>query len=111
MEKQRLRSSDGELSQIYKYYVLYECVLINLVGFVTLFFQCELQQLEEMVQHQYPNSSMAQWEWDSLFGHFWLQEDFNCSTRSAHCLTYMVSGWLMIAGTYVFTMFELWYNN
>ena len=111
MEKQRLRSSDGELSQIYKYYVLYECVLINLVGFVTLFFQCELQQLEEMVQNQHPNSSMAQWEWDSLFGHFWLQEDFNCSTRSAHCLTYMVSGWLMIAGTYVFTMFELWYNN
>ena len=34
---------------------------------------------------------------DSRWGHFWLKGDLNCSTPQAHCLTYMVAGWLMIA--------------
>ena len=30
--------NEAELSEIYKIYVAYECILINLVGFGTLFF-------------------------------------------------------------------------
>ena len=91
-------SPDGELSTIYSIYVAYECILINLVGFITLFFQCELQSLQHRVQDLFPNSTLTEWEWESLFGHYWLKDDLNCNTRSSHCLTYMVAGWLMIAG-------------
>ena len=91
-------SSNGELSRIYTYYVAYECILVNLVGFFTLFFQCELQSIELRAQEYFSNSTLTEWQWDTLFGHYWLQDDLNCSTRSAHGLTYMVAGWLMIAG-------------
>ena len=91
-------NNSGRLSQIYKYYLIYECVLINLVGFVTLFFQCELQNVERNFLGHHPNSTTPDWEWDIAFGHYWLKNDLNCDTRSAHCLTYMVAGWLMIAG-------------
>merc|ERR1711997_1221345 len=90
--------ADGELSKVYKYYVAYECILVNVVGFITLFFQCELQNLQQIVEQKFPNSTLVEWEWESLFGHYWLNGDLNCSTRSAHSLTYMVAGWLMIAG-------------
>lgn len=96
--KSKDSSPDGELSAIYWYYVVYECVLINLVGFVTLFFQCELQDLERQAIEANPNSTYTEFEWNSLFGHYWLKGDLNCSTRTAQSLTYMVSGWLMIAG-------------
>jgi len=89
---------DGELSPVYWWYVAYECVLINLVGFVTLFFQCELQELEREAIKANPDSPYGEFEWNSLFGHYWLRKDYNCNTRSAQALTYMVAGWLMIAG-------------
>jgi len=53
---------------------------------------------EHIAQDYFTNSTLTQWQWDSLFGHYWLQDELNCDTRSAHCLTYMVAGWLMIAG-------------
>eukprot|EP01063_Lacrimia_lanifica_P037893 TRINITY_DN792_c0_g1_i1.p2 TRINITY_DN792_c0_g1~~TRINITY_DN792_c0_g1_i1.p2 ORF type:complete len:192 (+),score=56.96 TRINITY_DN792_c0_g1_i1:48-623(+) len=87
----------AELSTVYRWYVVYECVLVNLVGFVTLFFQCELQAGRAAFLKAFP-----QWAGvaaDSLFGHYWLQGDLNCATPAARCLTYMVAGWLMIAGT------------
>jgi len=88
--------NSSELSSIYKYYVAYECILVNLVGFFTLFFQCELQGAEKNFLAKHP--SFREDEADILFGHFWLRNDLNCKTPEAHCLTYMVTGWLMIAG-------------
>merc|ERR1712194_127215 len=84
------------LSNIYWYYVLYECLAVNLVGFFTLFFQCELQSLAKLFVAHFPNVKAGNVE--LLFGHFWLDGDLNCSTPSAHCLTYMIAGWLFIAG-------------
>ena len=74
--------------------------MINLVGFVTLFFQCELQGLESFLQERFPNTigAMPQWILDTLLGHYWMQDDLNCQTANTHCLTYMIAGWLMIAG-------------
>lgn len=74
--------------------------MINLVGFVTLFFQCELQDLEAYLQEKFPNTigSMPQWILDTFLGHYWMQDDLNCQTPNTHCLTYMIAGWLMIAG-------------
>lgn len=95
-------SGSGRLSKIYKYYLLYECVLINLVGFFTLFFQCELQQVEDSFLEHHLNTTVPRWEWNIAFGHYWLKKDLNCSTRSAHSLTFMVAGWLMIAGSFLF---------
>jgi len=88
-------ANSAELSTIYKIYVIYECILVNVLGFFTLFFQCQLQSLEAAFQKKHP--SMPQWEADSLFGHYWLKGTLNCSTEQARCLTYMVAGWLMIA--------------
>jgi len=31
-------TNTAELSNIYKWYVIYECILVNIVGFFTLFF-------------------------------------------------------------------------
>ena len=76
------QSNTGELSAIYYFYVIYECILINIIGFVTLFFQCELQNIEDSVETKYgPQFNITQWEWDSLFGHYWLKHDLNCNTR------------------------------
>lgn len=86
----------AELSTIYRIYVTYECIMVNLLGFITLAFQCELQKLEALYRLAHP--AMSQRVADILFGHFWLQGDLNCSTPAARCLTYMVVGWLMIAG-------------
>ena len=88
--------TSSKLSPLYKVYVLYECILINLVGFVTLFFQCSLQSLEGRFLNAFPNVSRT--AADAIFGHFWLKENLNCATREAHCLTFMIAGWLMIAG-------------
>mmetsp|Transcript_12999 Transcript_12999/g.25495 ORF Transcript_12999/g.25495 Transcript_12999/m.25495 type:complete len:212 (+) Transcript_12999:167-802(+) len=88
---------EAVLSRVYRLYVLYECILVNLLGFFTLFFQCELQGLEQRFLHAFP--STPKWIADSLFGHFWLQGDLNCDTRASRCLTYMIAGWLLIAGT------------
>ncbi len=77
--------ASGELSTIYFYYVIYEAVLINLVGFFTLFFQCELQELAGYLHEKFP--SMSELALESLTGHYWLKDDLNCSTPSAHCLT------------------------
>eukprot|EP00938_MAST-03A_sp_MAST-3A-sp1_P004660 g4660.t1 len=98
--KQSQNKSSSELSRVYFYYVLYECIMINLVGFVTLFFQCELQGLESFLQERFPNTigAMPQWILDTLLGHYWMQDDLNCQTANTHCLTYMIAGWLMIAG-------------
>eukprot|EP00111_Clytia_hemisphaerica_P000554 TCONS_00001634-protein len=91
-------TNTGELSTVYYFYVIYECILINIIGFVTLFFQCELQSIEYKFENKYgPQMNITQWEWDSLFGHYWLKHDLNCNTRAAHCSTYMIAGWLMIA--------------
>lgn len=35
---------------------------------------------------------------DNAFGHYWLKGALNCTTQQARALTYMVAGWLMIAG-------------
>ena len=86
----------AELSTIYRIYVIYECIMVNLLGFFTLAFQCELQKLEVWFRSSFP--AVSQTAADALFGHFWLQGDLNCSTPAARCLTYMVVGWLMIAG-------------
>ena len=86
----------AKLSLIYRIYVAYECIVVNLLGFFTLAFQCELQRLEARYRVAHPTVSNMTTE--VLFGHFWLQGDLNCSTPAAHCLTYMVVGWLMIAG-------------
>lgn len=97
--------NSAQLSTIYAIYVTYECVLVNLVGFVTLFFQCELQRGEASFVAKHP--SIPKIAADSIFGHFWLDGDLNCSTPAAHCLTYMVAGWLMIAGVLqVFVNFD-----
>jgi len=88
--------TSAELSTIYKVYVAYECILINLLGFFTLFFQCELQGLEAKYLESHPDT--PQIVADSLFGHYWLQGDLNCTTDVAKCLSKMVCGWLMIAG-------------
>ena len=89
-----MKTESAALSKWYTIYVAYECILINLVGFLTLFFQCELQSIAASVKTKYPD--VAEWKIDSVFGHYWLQGDQNCSTRGSHCLTYMVAGWLMI---------------
>ena len=47
--------NSSELSEIYKIYVAYECILINLVGFGTLFFQCELQHMEAQFKESHPD--------------------------------------------------------
>ena len=49
--------NEAELSEIYKIYVAYECILINLVGFGTLFFQCELQSWEASYEKSHPDTS------------------------------------------------------
>ena len=86
----------AELSTLYRIYVWYECIMVNLLGFFTLAFQCQLQKLEAWFRFTYPG--VPQMAADVLFGHFWLQGDLNCSTPAARCLTFMVVGWLMIAG-------------
>lgn len=98
-----VRSSNGgegdnsaELSFIYWAYVIWEAILINLLGFVTLFWQCELQAAEEKFLERFP--FVPKIAADNVFGHYWLNDDLNCSTPAARCLTYMVTGWLMIAG-------------
>merc|ERR1711924_496498 len=90
------KAPSSELSRICTYYVIYESVLVNLVGFFTLFFQCELQAIEREFLASHPNVTKA--AADGMFGHFWLKDDLNCSTPAAHCLTYMVAGWCMNAG-------------
>ena len=94
--KAKAKQPSSELSTFYFWYVVYECVLINLVGFFTLFFQCELQNWENALLKHFP--MIPKWMADNIFGHYWLNGDLNCSTPAAHCLTYMVCGWLMIAG-------------
>lgn len=89
-------SNSAELSKWYKRYVIYECILVNLVGFITLFWQCDLQKLESIFIANHP--FIPQKEADTLFGHFWLRADLNCEDDAARCLTKMVCGWLMIAG-------------
>ena len=89
-------SESAELSKWYRRYVIYECILVNLVGFITLFFQCDLQKLEAIFLANHPY--VSQKEADTLFGHFWLKGDLNCEDDTARCLTKMVCGWLMIAG-------------
>lgn len=86
----------GELSTWYRIYVAYECIVVNLLGFVTLAFQCELQKLEAWFMLSHPG--VSQFAADCIFGHFWLQGNLNCNTPAARCLTFMVVGWLMIAG-------------
>lgn len=39
----------SELWWVYRWYVVYEAILVNLVGFSTLFFQCQLQGIEAHV--------------------------------------------------------------
>ena len=70
--------NSSELSEIYKIYVAYECILINLVGFGTLFFQCELQAWEAKFKESHPD--VSDMNADIMFGHFWLKGDLNCST-------------------------------
>lgn len=96
LKKLATEDSSAELSLIYRIYVTYECIMVNLLGFFTLAFQCELQKLEALYKIAHPN--VSQLTADVLFGHFWLQGDLNCSTPVARCLTFMVVGWLMIAG-------------
>ena len=86
----------AELSWVYTVYVVYEAILINLVGFFTLLFQCELQGLAAYIKRSYPWIPTIVVE--SATGHYWLQGDLNCSTPAAHSLTYMVAGWVFIAG-------------
>jgi len=86
----------AELNWVYTIYVTYEAILINLVGFFTLIFQCELQDLAATIEERFP--WIPKLLIDSATGHYWLQGDLNCSTPSARCLTYMVAGWLFIAG-------------
>jgi len=74
--------------------------MINFVGFLTLIFQCELQDLEGYLQERFPDTvgRLPQWILDTVLGHYWMDDDLNCATSNAHCLTYMIAGWLMIAG-------------
>ena len=81
----------AELNWVYTIYVTYEAILINLVGFFTLIFQCELQDLAATIEAHFPWIPKLLVE--SATGHYWLQGDLNCSTPSARCLTYMVAGW------------------
>jgi len=85
----------AKLSTVYFFYVLYECVFINLIGFVTLLFQCQLQDLMQWFEGRFP--STPHFVIESLLGHYWLKDDLNCSTPQAQSLTYMIAGWLMVA--------------
>lgn len=96
LEAKPRTNDDAALAFIYKLYVVYECVLINLVGFGTLVLQCPLQTLESKFLETHP--SVPQKLADLAFGHFWLQGEENCATREAQCLTLMIAGWLFIAG-------------
>ena len=69
------QKKSSKLSTPYFYYVLYESVLINLIGFVTLFFQCELQRFATFLHEKFPSISLFTIE--SLTGHYWLQGDLN----------------------------------
>lgn len=90
------KQGSAELGTAYRWYVTYECVLINLLGFFTLFFQCELQHLAAGFKQAHP--TVPAWQVDCIFGHYWLSGDLNCNTEEARCLTKMVAGWLMIGG-------------
>lgn len=94
--KRGQRRQSSRLSKWYRWYVIYETVLINALGFVTLFFQCQLQDAEAGFLRRFPevSSTVA----DNLFGRYWLKGDLNCAEPAERCLTYMVCGWLMIAG-------------
>lgn len=88
--------ASSELSKVYSYFVIYECIMVNIVGFFTLFFQCELQDLAANYHESHPDIPKDNIE--SIFGHDWLEDDLNCKSREAQCLSYMVTGWLFIAG-------------
>ena len=92
-----MSTPSSDLSRLYKAYVLGEAILINVVGFLTLVFQCSLQRLEAAFLHRHPDCPQALA--DVLFGHFWLRDSLNCDTAAAHALTCMVAGWLFIAST------------
>ncbi len=47
----------AELSTLYRVYVFYECIMVNLLGFITLAFQCQLQKLEVWFRFTYPGVS------------------------------------------------------
>ena len=86
----------AELSTFYRFFVMYEVFMVNVLGFITLMFQCELQDMGQEYHAKHPE--MDAFAINSMFGHFWLQSDLNCRTREAQCLSYMVVGWLFIAG-------------
>ena len=83
-------------SQIRNDIMLLNYSQVNVLGFFTLFFQCELQDMSKEYQSSHPEADSLQIE--SMFGHYWLKDDLNCKTREAQCLSYMVVGWLFIAG-------------
>jgi len=66
---------------------------VNLVGGLTLVFQCSLQRLEAKFLERHPDCPQV--VADVLFGHFWLRGTLNCDTDAARASTFMIAGWLV----------------
>lgn len=82
------------LSFAYTAFVLFETVMINGVGFLTLCFQRPLQRAARAYRARRPER--AAWEVDPLFGLFWTEAD--ATDRLGHLLHLVIAGWLGIAG-------------
>tara|TARA_B100000683_G_scaffold107500_3_gene105875 strand:+ start:3643 stop:4113 length:471 start_codon:yes stop_codon:yes gene_type:complete len=83
-----------ELSAAYRAFVLFEVFAINIVGFLGLVFQKQLQQGARAYAARHP--SRRAWEVDALRGLYWLELD--ATTRSGQLAHLVVAGWLGIAG-------------
>lgn len=82
-----------ELSASYLAFTVFETVMINGVGLVTLLFQSYLQKNAEKYKEK---TGLASWKIDALFGLYWTTTD--TSSDSVYLLHLIVAGWLGIAG-------------
>lgn len=82
------------LTNVYLAFVIFEIVMINGLGFISLMFQNVLQRLSARFITQ--NRIQQTWKADPLFLRFWTTVDATC--REIQFFHYLIAGWLAIAG-------------
>lgn len=81
------------LTSVYFAFVIFEIVMINGFGFVSLLFQDKLQSQSARFAERY---GVETWKTDPLFLRFWTTID--ASRRDIQFFHFLIAGWLAIAG-------------
>lgn len=85
-----------QLSTAYMSFTIFETVMINFVGFLSLLFQPWLQRQSKQFAESRKMQEDTTWRLDPLFALFWTNA--NASDKFIYLFHLIVAGWLAVAG-------------